>query len=196
MTVALKSDGTVVAWGWGGVPQGLSNVTAIASSSGHTLALKRDGTVVAWGYNDYGQTNVPFGLSNVTALAAGGTCPFDCAGNSVALRSDGTVVAWGWITNVPAGLSNVTAIAVGFGHTVALLDCAPRVPSLQARTSGHELILSWPTNAVGFTLQSTLQLSPTAIWVDVTNAPAVVGTQFTITNCFSSSAQFYRLRKL
>ena len=28
-----------------------------------------------------------------------------------------------------------------------------------------------------------------------TNAPALVGTQWTVTNTFSSSAQFYRLRK-
>lgn len=190
-TVALKTDGTVVAWGWWGF-EGLSDVTAIASSSGHTLALKRDGTVVAWGYNDYGQTDVPLGLSNVTAIAAGGGCPEDCWGKSVALRSDGTVVAWGWLKNVPAGLTNVTAIAAGGYHTVALLGTAV---SLDARRSGDELILSWPTNAIGFTLQSTFQITPPATWVDFPNAPALLGAQWTVTNTFSGSAQFYRLRK-
>jgi alpha-tubulin suppressor-like RCC1 family protein len=75
-TVALKNDGTVVAWGrneYGQttVPAGLSGVVAIAAGSLHTVALKNDGTVVAWGYNFYGQTTVPSGLSGVVAIAAG-----------------------------------------------------------------------------------------------------------------------------
>ena len=44
-TVALKQDGTVVAWGDNGygqtkVPAGLSGVVAIAAGVGHTVALK------------------------------------------------------------------------------------------------------------------------------------------------------------
>jgi hypothetical protein len=66
--VALKSDGTVVAWGdntFGQttVPGGLFGVTAIAAGSYHTLALKSDGTVVAWGNDEYGQSTVlPMGI--------------------------------------------------------------------------------------------------------------------------------------
>jgi hypothetical protein len=120
-SAALKSDGTVVAWGGydesgqTDVPAGLSGVVAIATGVGHMVALKSDGTVVAWGY---GQT-VPAGLSGVAAIAAG-------AGYTVALKSDGTVVAWGvpvqnlGQTDVPVGLSGVTAIAAGWGHTLAL----------------------------------------------------------------------------
>ena len=84
-TVALKSDGTVVAWGAGTdaslqnsthlgqsvVPAGLSGVVAIAAGGYHTVALKSDGTVVAWGRNNGGQVNVPAGLSGVVAIAAG-----------------------------------------------------------------------------------------------------------------------------
>src|SRR5688572_1724069 len=55
-TVAVTTQGTVVAWGskyYGEaiVPAGLSNVTAVAAQGSHTLALRRDGTVVAWGDN-------------------------------------------------------------------------------------------------------------------------------------------------
>lgn len=121
--MALKTNGTVVAWGdnaYGqtNIPAGLSGVTAIAAGRLHTVALKSDGTLVAWGRNSEGQTNIPVGLSGVMAIAAGGM-------HSVALKSNGTVVAWGLNdygqTNVPAGLSGVTAIAAGGSHTVALV---------------------------------------------------------------------------
>src|SRR5580765_7707329 len=56
-SLALKSDGTVTAWGNGAelqssVPGGLSNVVAIAAGSFRSLALKSNGTVVAWGDQD------------------------------------------------------------------------------------------------------------------------------------------------
>ena len=112
-------------------------------------------------------------------------------------QSPGTVVAWGWNgrgqTDVPvAAQSGVTAIAAGLYHTVALLGTPV---SLHARPSGNELILSWPTNAVGFTLQSTLDLTPPVTWMDSTNPRAVLGAQFTVTNTITGSARFYRLRR-
>jgi hypothetical protein len=75
--LALKNDGTVIAWGpsyYGetNVPDGLSNVTAIAAAEHLSMALKKDGTVVAWGGNYAGQTSVPAGLSNVVKIAAAG----------------------------------------------------------------------------------------------------------------------------
>jgi uncharacterized repeat protein (TIGR01451 family) len=129
-SLALKSDGTVVAWGCSGiadrgqcnVPSGLSGVTAISGSTYHSLALKGDGTVVAWGCInglDAGQCAVP-ALSGVTAIAAGRF-------HSLALKSDGTVAAWGCGPSfdlgqcvVPAGLSGVTAIAAGDYSSLAL----------------------------------------------------------------------------
>jgi hypothetical protein len=120
----------------------------------------------------------------------------------VALKTDRTVVAWGGnegdlITTAPAGLSGVTAIAAGYEYTVALVGPELVMPvALRARTGGNELLLSWPTNAVGFTLQSTLALTPPLTWIDSTDAPAVVGAQFTVTKTFSGRALYYRLRKL
>jgi len=66
-TVALRPDGTVMAWGqllvdgtWTkrlspmSVP-GLTGVVAVAAGTVNTLALKADGTLVAWGANYNGQ---------------------------------------------------------------------------------------------------------------------------------------------
>ncbi|PEQ82839.1 hypothetical protein CN481_24445 [Bacillus sp. AFS006103] len=121
-SLALKLDGTVVAWGnnWYGqtdVPTGLKDVVAVAAGAYHSLALKKDGTVVAWGDNWYGQTYVPRGLNSVVAIVAGGY-------HSLALKSDGTIVAWGDNSykqnSIPAGLNNVVAISAGVYHSLAL----------------------------------------------------------------------------
>src|ERR1700733_13906425 len=73
-SLALRTDGTVVAWGRNlegetNVPPGLSNVVAIAAGYYHSVALRNDGTLAVWGDNTFGQTNIPAGLSNVVAVA-------------------------------------------------------------------------------------------------------------------------------
>ena len=75
-SLAVKNDGTVVAWGWdaGGqstVPPGLSGVSKVAGGYAFSMALKTDGTLVTWGDNSDGQTTVPAGTTQVTAIAAG-----------------------------------------------------------------------------------------------------------------------------
>jgi hypothetical protein len=178
-----------------------SGVTAIAAGYGHTVALKNDGNVVAWGNNGNGQTTVPVAAqSGVTAIAAGGY-------HTVVLKNDGSVVAWGAGTNntgnypyygqslVPvAAQSGVTAIAAGGVHTVALLGTAPPLPpQLAIIRSEANVILTWPTNAAGFILQSTTNLvSP--VWNTNFPAPVVVNGQNTVTNPTSGTQKFFRLK--
>ena len=74
--LALKADGTVIAWGDNSsgqtnVPPGLSNVVAITAGSDVSLALKADGSVVAWGGDNGGNGISPLGLAHVTAIASG-----------------------------------------------------------------------------------------------------------------------------
>src|SRR5207249_1976755 len=52
--LALRTDGTVAAWGINpyevnNVPPGASNVQAIAAGGDHNLVLKSDGTMLSWG---------------------------------------------------------------------------------------------------------------------------------------------------
>ena len=119
--VALRADGTVVAWGDDevgqiSVPAGLTDVIALAAGDFHSLALKSDGTVIAWGDNEGGQCDVPAGLAEIAAVAAG-------TDHSVALKADGTVVGWGESFEgsiVPADLTSVIAISAGGFHSAAL----------------------------------------------------------------------------
>jgi hypothetical protein len=119
---AFGVDKRIWAWGcddWGQttLPNGLSNVIAVAGGGFHSLALKTDGTVAAWGDDYYGQTDAPAGLSNVAAIAAG----YDF---SLALLTNGACAAWGdnasSQTNVPGALESILAIAAGDSHGLAL----------------------------------------------------------------------------
>ena len=115
--IALRSDGTVWAWGSGsaignGSPAvdrtrpvavaGLAGVVQVASAAefAHSFALLSDGTVRAWGRNNSGALGdgttvqqlrpvVVNGLSGVISLATGVL-------HSTALTADGQVWAWGW----------------------------------------------------------------------------------------------------
>jgi alpha-tubulin suppressor-like RCC1 family protein len=143
--LAVKADGTVVAWGcdedWSNegqcnVPAAITNAVAVAGGDFHSIALNADGTVVAWGMyyydfpipqnpffpGEYREMFVPEGLADVVAIAA-------YSRRNLALKADGTVVAWGcaeppyWDSGqcvVPADLTDVIAIAAGGRSSFAL----------------------------------------------------------------------------
>ncbi|HEX8072836.1 MAG TPA: S8 family serine peptidase [Pyrinomonadaceae bacterium] len=115
-SLALRSDGTVWAWGRGNFGQmgngtnqernapaqvtGLTNVVAIAAGTESSFAVKADGTVWGWGSNQSLVLNLPggtlssnvpvqiSGISDVAAISAGGW-------HVLALKRDGTVWSWG-----------------------------------------------------------------------------------------------------
>ena len=66
-------------------------------------------------------------------------------------------------------------------------------PRLGIIVMGKSLIVTWPSNAVGFILQSTTSLAPPVIWNTVLSAPAVINGQDVVTNPVSGSQMFFRL---
>ena len=113
--LALRADGTVLAWGSdtqgqlgvgrslvSTVPQkvaGLFNVRSIAGGGSHSLAVRQDGTVWAWGSNNAGQLGdgTSFDRSSPVQVQGVTNAVMSCAGgiHSAALKQDGTVWAWG-----------------------------------------------------------------------------------------------------
>ena len=115
-TVAIKSDGTLYAWGYNGngrlgdgttterhTPTHIGSDTdwsSVAAGAYHTVAIKSDGTLYVWGSNNYGQlgdgttadkqTPTHIGSDTDWSLVAAG------ASHTVALKSDGTLYAWGY----------------------------------------------------------------------------------------------------
>lgn len=74
----------------------------------------------------------------------------------------------------------------------AFITAAPQLTILPTATS---VIVSWPTNNSGFTLQSTTNLALPVVWITNSPAPVVVGGQNTVTNATSGFQKYYRLIK-
>jgi hypothetical protein len=206
--LALRDDGSVVAWGVNGagqatnVPAGLSRVVKVAAGNSHSLALRSDGTVAGWGNGP--AANVPAGLSNVVSIAAGYY-------HSMAIKSDGTVVAWGAGTNyvsdvsstdkgqclVPAGLSNTFSIAGGLSFSLVLTN-ESGAPSVQLAnpirdSTGFNVSLSTQFGRV-YVLEYKDSLEETN-WLSLPLA-AGNGSMMTLTDSPATNSQrFYRVRQ-
>jgi alpha-tubulin suppressor-like RCC1 family protein len=124
--LALRADGTVVAFGQNGagqcdVPALPSGVTYVALAAGgfHSAAIRSDGQIVVWGDNSEGQHSVP-------ALAAGTSWVELASGHYhlLARRSDGEVHCWGrslfGLHNVPAPASGTSIVQIAAGANFCL----------------------------------------------------------------------------
>jgi hypothetical protein len=75
----------------------------------------------------------------------------------------------------------------------AVLFSVISMPMLQGQVSGNNIILSWPTWAQNFNLQTTTNLADPNSWTTLPDIPAIVNSQYTVTNQISGSQGFYRL---
>jgi alpha-tubulin suppressor-like RCC1 family protein len=181
VTVAAKSDGSVVAWDRSGfapsmVPAGLSDVTMVACSEFNVAALRSDGTVRVWSLQPGGYNAVipPVGLKDIVSICGNGSC-------FLALGRDGKVTAIGTGpgTRVPAGLEKVTAIAAP-GYCAALksdgtLVTWGRVPTDNLPPPQGSQFATSPA-----TLPVNLGMGPNVVEVRVTPPPGGPSRTYTI----------------
>src|ERR1017187_610526 len=85
------------------------------------------------------------------------------------------------------------ALIAGLGLIMVGRATAQIVTNLTIIRSAANVILTWPTNATGFTLQSTTNLVSPAVWTTVVPGPVAVNGNNTVTNPISGTLQFYRL---
>jgi uncharacterized repeat protein (TIGR03803 family) len=76
--------------------------------------------------------------------------------------------------------------------TVFRLTIVPQ-PQLTITPSSPYVILAWPTNYSGFTLQSTPNLGASAVWTTNSSPPVVIGGENVVINTITGRQQFYRL---
>jgi uncharacterized repeat protein (TIGR03803 family) len=66
-------------------------------------------------------------------------------------------------------------------------------PALTILPSGSNVVLLWPINATGFTLQSTTNLVSPTIWTPVLTLPVIGNGYNAVTNSNSALQQYFRL---
>src|SRR5665213_3056576 len=81
----------------------------------------------------------------------------------------------------------------GNGTVFSLSLGSVSAPQLTIILSEPNVILTWPTNAAGFTLQSTTNLVSPVVWSTVSPGPVVVNGQYAVTNPASGTNKFYQL---
>ncbi len=91
--------------------------------------------------------------------------------------------------NMLYGMAN-TAGAFGGGTVFSISLPLPQLAIIQ---SGTNVVLSWPMNAAGFTLESTTNLAPPAVWNTNSSTPVIISGQNVVTNTISGKQMFYRL---
>ncbi|GEM_PF-5184197 len=103
----------------------------------------------------------------------------------------------GWVDVTAQGgqFSRTTvtnAIATGQTSVYQFME-GTMPPRLGISITNNTVVIFWPTNASGFSLQKSTSLSTQASWSSGPS-PTIVGTNYTVTNALSAATMFYRLK--
>ena len=69
------------------------------------------------------------------------------------------------------------------------------LPNLTILPTGTNIVLSWPTNDFGFSLQAASSIAPSVAWSPMTNPVVVAGTLNTVSVSASDALRFFRLAR-
>ena len=131
------------------------------------------------------------GFTNLHNFTAANVNPY--TNSDGAHPNAGLILSGNTLYGTATGGGNADSFT-GSGTVFSLLigPAAVSPPKLTILENGTNVILTWPTNATGFTLQAVTNVALTN-WSTVSPAPVVVSGQNTVTNGISGMQKYYRL---
>lgn len=195
--IALKTDGTIWAWGYNGVYSpalGLGDILSrsspvqigagtnwskISAGHGHSAAIKTDGTLWTWGENKFGAlgtNNVIYRSSPVQVGTDTNWSKIECGyGNTFAIKTDGTAWSWGkgnvGVLGQNSIINRSSPVQIGNLTNWSKISCGSN-HCLALKTDGT--IWSWGNAVLGqlgdnstVAKSSPVQIGSLNTWIDV-----------------------------
>ena len=157
------------------------------------------GTVFKINTDGSGFTTLYGGIYGTGRLVLSGSTLYWMAGALLAINTDGTGLTTLYNGSTAGGVSVLsgntlygTSLRGGSSGTGFVFSFVIP-PQLTLTSAGSNVVLAWPTNATGFTLQTTTNLSPSAVWTTNLPSPVVVNGQNVVTNPIAGIQQYFRL---
>jgi fibronectin-binding autotransporter adhesin len=182
----------------GSSPAILTTSNFVFHSASSDFFVELNGPVAGTGYDQL-KVRGSVGLSNATLHATLGF-PSVISNSFTIIDNDGADVVSGtfnglaqnatvFINGIPFRISYTG----GTGNDVVLTQLAG-LPILSIHHSANtSVVLSWPSNFTGFTLEANTNLS-TSLWATTAPPPVVSGTNNVVTNTVTGTQKYYRLR--
>jgi hypothetical protein len=183
-----QPDGSPLAAG----KPGISNITANADGSFTLTGSRLNGISAGAAYGDDAQMNSNYPLVRVTDSAGNVFYERTYNWNSTSVQTGNRLVSTRFTNSaaLPPGDYSLVVVANGISSDAVAFTIPPRLGIL---LSGGSVVLSWPTNATGYFLESAtnFDFSP----VQDLLAPRVVNGQYVVTNSIFGGQMYFRLSR-
>ena len=121
---------------------------------------------------------------------------FTIDGGGITFSSAGNFTLSGTIGQPDAGMlsgGNYELTGGFWGVAVAIQNVG--APLLKVTRAGSNVIITWPSSETGFLVEVTDRLASPTQWTGVSQTPALIGDQHSVTLPASVGNKFYRLRQ-
>jgi hypothetical protein len=213
-TVAANGNGSLATGGsFNNQASGTVNIrnTVVAGNVSDFAGPDVFGTFVSQGHNLIGKTNDSSGWTS-TDLRGSVATPLNALLGPLQ-NNGGPTLTMAQLSGSPtldAGVSGGLVVdqrgkarpfdnpgipnaAGGDGSDIGAVELIP--PFLTIERASPNVRILWPTNDIGFSLESATDLTNGVIWTAVPSAPAVLGDTYVVTNGPATGNKLYRLRK-
>jgi hypothetical protein len=174
------------------------------TTSGDNLASDPSSPANSSGWdNTVSGNSIMWVNSSGTALASGASASFTFVSSStpseITASSSGESVAYIGGIDFTEGKAGDSTAAFSPTLVSSTPSNSPPMLGVMVNPAGsgavaqNSIVLAWPTNNAGLTLQSTTNFFAPTVWATVSIAPVVVNGQYTVTNIMSGPQQFFRL---